>query len=63
MKRHAEVDEARLLLQQAKWKLARVAELLRKEKCVHAALVKVFPSGPRDNGEKAFVCADCGHVI
>ena len=63
MKRHAELDEARLLLQQAKRKLARAAELIRLEKCAHTECVKVLPSGPRDNGERAYVRADCGRVL
>ena len=63
MKRHADLEEAKVLLQQAKRKLARAAEILRKEKCVHADLVKVIPVGPRDNGEATFVCAKCGRSL
>ena len=63
MKRHADLEEARVLLQEAKRKLARAAELLRKDKCAHADLVKILPSGPRDNGEAAFVCANCGRLL
>ena len=63
MKRIAELDEARVLLQQAKRKLARAAELLQRVKCVHAECVKVFPVGPRGNGECTYVCADCGRVF
>ena len=63
MKRHADLDEARVLLQEVKRKLARAAELIRREKCIHADLVKILPSGPRDNGEAAFVCAKCGRSL
>ena len=62
-KRQAELEEARVLLKQAKRKLARATELIRMEKCAHTNCVKVLPIGPRDNGERAYVCADCGRML
>ena len=62
MKRHAELEKARVLIKQAKRKLARATELIRMD-CAHTDCVKVLPSGPRDNGECTYVCAQCGRVL
>ena len=63
VKRRAELDEARVLLRDAKAKLAKVQHILRTEQCPHTNCVKVFPTGPRDNGECVYVCAECKRVL
>ena len=54
-----ELEELRSLLQKATEKVAHVERLLY-ESCEHTERVKVYPSGPRDNGECYYVCARCG---
>ena len=54
-----ELEALRSLLQKATEKVAKVERLLT-ESCEHTERVKVYPSGPRDNGECYYVCARCG---
>ena len=54
-----ELEALRSLLQKATEKVARVERLLY-ESCEHTERVKVYPSGPRDNGECWYVCVTCG---
>ena len=49
------------LLQKATEKVAKVEELLW-ESCKHTERVKVYPSGPRDNGECWYICSGCGDM-
>ena len=53
-----ELEALRSMLQKATEKVAKVERLLR-EPCEHTR-VKVYPSGPRDNGECWYVCSRCG---
>ena len=54
-----ELEALRSLLQEATEKVAKVERLLC-EPCEHTERVKVYPSGPRDNGECWYVCSRCG---
>ena len=55
-----ELEALRTLLQKATEKAARVERLLCEPPCEHTERVKVYPSGPRDNGECWYVCSRCG---
>ena len=54
-----ELEALRSMLQKATEKVAKVERLLRGP-CEHTERVKVYPSGPRDNGECWYVCSRCG---
>ena len=54
-----ELEALRSMLQKAAEKVAKVERLLRGP-CEHTERVKVYPSGPRDNGECWYVCSRCG---
>ena len=54
-----ELEALRSMLQRATEKVANVERLLC-EPCKHTERVKVYPSGPRDNGECWYVCVTCG---
>ena len=54
-----ELEALRSMLQKAAEKVAKVERLLC-EPCPHTERVKVYPSGPRDNGECWYVCSRCG---
>ena len=54
-----ELEALRSMLQKAAEKVANVERLLC-EPCPHTERVKVYPSGPRDNGECWYVCSRCG---
>ena len=54
-----ELEALRSMLQKAAEKVAKVERLLC-EPCPHTERVKVYPSGPGDNGECWYVCVTCG---
>ena len=54
-----ELEALRSMLQKATEKVVKVERLLRGP-CEHTERVKVYPSGPRDNGECWYVCSRCG---
>ena len=56
-----ELEALRSLLQEATEKVAKVERLLC-EPCKHTERVKLYPSGPRDNGECWYVCSGCGDM-
>ena len=56
-----ELAALRSLLQKATEKVAKVEGLLC-EPCKHTERVKVYPSGPRGNGEYWYVCSGCGDM-